>query len=152
MTLNRRSFLSSSFASTFASSLAVGAGPSWRGNLWAQLESMPSKLPERSLFEQNEDAYWRELRKQFLIPADEIYLNNGTVGSSPAPVLRAVFEVMRRARSSTRRIPKTIPSGDTRRGTSFAIRWLRLSAATATRSRCSEMPPKPIATSPMALT
>jgi len=86
--LNRRSFLSSSFAS----SLAVGAGLAWRGNLWAQLESLPSKLPERSLFDQNEDAYWHELRKQFLIPPDEIYLNNGTVGSSPAPVLRAVFE------------------------------------------------------------
>jgi isopenicillin-N epimerase len=91
--LNRRSFLSS----TFASSLAVGAGLAWpgnarRGNLWAQLDSLPSKLPDRSLFDQNQDAYWRELRKQFLIPADEIYLNNGTVGSSPAPVLRAVFE------------------------------------------------------------
>ena len=86
--LNRRSFLSSSFAS----SLAVGAGLGWRGNLWAQLEALPSKLPERSLFDSNQDAYWRELRRQFLIPADEIYLNNGTVGSSPAPVLRAVFE------------------------------------------------------------
>src|SRR5208337_1508244 len=43
--LNRRSFLSSSFAS----SLAVGAGLAWRGNLWAQLESLPSKLPARSL-------------------------------------------------------------------------------------------------------
>jgi isopenicillin-N epimerase len=86
--LNRRSFLSSSFAS----SLALGAGLSWRGNLWAQLESLPSKLPDRSLFDQNEEAYWSELRKQYLIPADELYLNNGTVGSSPAPVLRAVFE------------------------------------------------------------
>jgi len=91
--LNRRRFLSSSFTS----SLAVGAGLAWpenvwRGHLWAQLESLPSKLPDRSLFDQDEDAYWRELRKQFLIPADEIYLNNGTVGSSPAPVLRAVFE------------------------------------------------------------
>ncbi len=86
--LNRRRFLSSSLASSFA----VGAGVAWRGNLWAQLEALPSKIPDRSLYEQNEDAYWRELRKQFLIPADEIYLNNGTVGSSPAPVLRAVFE------------------------------------------------------------
>jgi len=32
------------------------------------------------------------MRKQFLIPEDEIYLNNGTVGSSPAPVLRAIFD------------------------------------------------------------
>jgi selenocysteine lyase/cysteine desulfurase len=91
--LDRRTFLSS----TFASSLVAGAGLAapenvWRRNLWAQLESLPSKPPDRSLFDQNEDAYWREVRKQFLIPADEIYLNNGTVGSSPAPVLRAVFE------------------------------------------------------------
>jgi len=86
--LSRRNFLSKSFAS----SLAVGAGLTWRGNLWAQLEALPKNLPERSLFDQNEDAYWRELRKQFLIPPDEIYLNNGTVGSSPAPVLRAVLE------------------------------------------------------------
>ena len=82
--LNRRSFLSSS--------LAVSAGLTLRGGLWAQLQSLPSKLPERSLYDSNEDAYWSELRKQFLIPADEVYLNNGTVGSSPAPVLRAVFE------------------------------------------------------------
>lgn len=85
---NRRSFLTSSLASSFA---LTSIAP-WRGNLWAQLESLPTRLPDRSLYDSNEDAYWRELRKQFLIPADEVYLNNGTVGSSPAPVLRAVFE------------------------------------------------------------
>jgi isopenicillin-N epimerase len=103
--LNRRNFLSSSFAS----SLAVGAGLAWRGNLWAQLESLPSKLPDRSLFDQNEDAYWRELRQQFLIPADEIYLNNGTVGSSPAPVLRAVFEGYENHREAERGRPEDYP-------------------------------------------
>jgi isopenicillin-N epimerase len=82
--LNRRGFLSSS--------LALGAGIALPQSLWAQLASLPTKLPDRSRFESNEDAYWRELRKQFLIPADEVYLNNGTVGSSPAPVLRAIFE------------------------------------------------------------
>jgi len=85
--LNRRTFLSSTFAST----LAATAIPK-RTYLWAQLQSLPTHLPDRSLLDQNEDAYWRELRQQFLIPGDEIYLNNGTVGSSPAPVLRAVFE------------------------------------------------------------
>jgi hypothetical protein len=102
--LNRRSFLSSSFAS----SLALGAGLAGRENLWAQLESLPPKLPDRSLFDQNEDAYWSELRKQYLIPADEIYLNNGC-----APCLK----VMKSASSSTRPIPKTIPPGDTPPGT-----------------------------------
>src|ERR1035437_6065821 len=32
------------------------------------------------------------MRRQFIIPEDEVYLNNGTVGSSPAPVLRAIFD------------------------------------------------------------
>jgi len=85
---DRRSFLSSSLAS----SLALTTTLAQRGRLWAQLELLPTRLPDRSLYDSNEDAYWRELRKQFLIPADEVYLNNGTVGSSPAPVLRAVFD------------------------------------------------------------
>jgi len=86
--LNRRGFLSSSLATSIAASTTLA----WRGKLWAQLESMPAHLPDRSLYDSSEDAYWRELRKQYLIPSDEVYLNNGTVGSSPAPVLRAVFE------------------------------------------------------------
>src|SRR6202521_4778002 len=83
--LDRRNFLAGS-ATGLAAMLA------FRGNLLAQLADAPSALPDRSLFDKNEEAYWAELRKQFLIPADEIYLNNGTVGSSPAPVLRAIFD------------------------------------------------------------
>ena len=52
----------------------------------------PPPMPERTLFESDEEAYWSEVRKQFLIPDDEVYLNNGTVGSSPMPVLKAVID------------------------------------------------------------
>src|SRR5438874_2205886 len=82
--INRRGFLSSS--------LALGASLGLPRSLWAQLSAAPTQLPDRALYDSNEDAYWREIRKQFLIPPDEIYLNNGTVGSSPAPVLRAILE------------------------------------------------------------
>ncbi len=51
----------------------------------------PAKLPDPAAFP-NEDPFWAEMRKQFLIPSDEVYLNNGTVGSSPWPVLNAVFD------------------------------------------------------------
>ena len=82
--LNRRRFFS-------ASGAALAGAWALRGNLFAQAQQAPP-LPAAALFDKNEDEYWAEVRKQFLIPADEIYLNNGTVGSSPAPVLRAIFD------------------------------------------------------------
>ncbi|HWW17594.1 MAG TPA: aminotransferase class V-fold PLP-dependent enzyme [Candidatus Saccharimonadales bacterium] len=85
--VDRRGFLSS-----FAGVAAVGAALNVRGELFAQLAQAPAQLPDRGLYDSNEEAYWTEMRKQFLIPADEVYLNNGTVGSSPVPVLRAVFD------------------------------------------------------------
>jgi len=99
--LNRRSFLAntSGLAATFA----------FRDGLFAQLEKAPSSLPDRKLYENNEDAYWSELRKQFLIPEDEVYLNNGTVGSSPAPVLRAVFDGYNETEKMAQRDPEDYP-------------------------------------------
>jgi isopenicillin-N epimerase len=85
--VDRRGFLSS-----FAGAVAAGTALNFGGELFAQLAQAPSQLPDRGPYESNEEAYWTELRKQFLIPADEVYLNNGTVGSSPAPVLRAIFD------------------------------------------------------------
>jgi isopenicillin-N epimerase len=85
--IDRRGFLSS-FAGAAAATSVLGIASPSRG----LLEQAPSQLPERSLYDSDEEKYWAELRKQFLIPADEVYLNNGTVGSSPAPVLRAVFD------------------------------------------------------------
>ena len=85
--VDRRGFLS-----TFAGAAVAGASLGFGGELLARLAQAPGQLPDRGLYDSNEEAYWTELRKQFLIPADEVYLNNGTVGSSPAPVLRAVFD------------------------------------------------------------
>ena len=82
--LNRRHFFCTA-ASGIAASLAL------RGNLIAQLERTPP-LPDHTLLDTNEAAYWDGMRKQFLIPEGEVYLNNGTVGSSPVPVLRAIFD------------------------------------------------------------
>jgi selenocysteine lyase/cysteine desulfurase len=81
--LDRRSFLASA-------AIAGAAAPFTAEAMAATLTSVA--LPGADLFGKNEDAYWAQLRKQFLIPTDVINLNNGTVGSSPRPVLKAVFD------------------------------------------------------------
>src|SRR6516165_6144787 len=99
--MDRRRFVSS----------ALGMAGAWAvaPSLFAQLEGVPSSLPPHSLLEMDADAYWAEMRKQFLIPPDMIYLNNGTVGSSPAPVLRAVFQGYEEAEKLSQKDPEDYP-------------------------------------------
>jgi selenocysteine lyase/cysteine desulfurase len=85
--IDRRGFLSS-FAGMAGAASSLGLPPEWN----PLFEQEAPKLPDPALYDSNEEAYWTEWRKQFLIPADEVYLNNGTVGSCPMPVLRAVFD------------------------------------------------------------
>jgi isopenicillin-N epimerase len=82
--VNRRNFIS-------ASAAATGALPCF-AVFAAAVTQPPALFPSAALYEKDEEAYWTEVRKQFLIPSDEVYLNNGTVGSSPWPVLKAVFD------------------------------------------------------------
>jgi len=101
--IDRRGFLSS-----VAGIAAAGAAgfPEVCKDILGQA---PEKLPERALYDTNEEAYWTEIRKQFLIPEDEVYLNNGTVGSSPVPVLRAVFESYRQSEMLAESNPEDYP-------------------------------------------
>jgi len=87
MMVDRRGFLSS-FAGLAGTAGALSLARDWP----ALFEQEAPKLPDSALYSSHEEAYWGELRKQFLIPRDEVYLNNGTVGSSPMPVLRAIFD------------------------------------------------------------
>ena len=89
--LNRRKFLFHSAGAV--AGIAVGSQLGAQQG-WAQQANgnPPAALPSPDLYTKDQDRYWREIRKQFLIPRDEVYLNNGTVGSSPMPVLQAVFD------------------------------------------------------------
>jgi selenocysteine lyase/cysteine desulfurase len=95
--MDRRRFLTT--GTGFATALLLQNG------LFAQLDKAPSALPAAGLYQTDQEAYWGQVRQQFLIPGDEVYLNNGTVGSSPAPVLRAIFD----AYSMTERMDQEDP-------------------------------------------
>ena len=103
--LDRRRFLLSS-----AAIAAVTGLPSTFAHAAAarECDEYPP-LPRRDLYERDQEAYWTELRKQFVIPADEVYLNNGTVGSSPRPVLRAIFDAYRQTEQMAQQDPEDYP-------------------------------------------
>jgi selenocysteine lyase/cysteine desulfurase len=104
--VDRRSFLSS-----FAGVAALGSSglPAMPEACQDVLAQFPQKLPDRSLYDTDEEAYWSEVRKLFLIPEDQVYLNNGTVGSSPIPVLRAVFDGYRDSEMLAQSDPEDYP-------------------------------------------
>lgn len=98
---DRRAFLRNSAALAVALTLTP--------KILAQMSAAPASLPGNALFERDPDAYWAELRKQFLIPEDEVYLNNGTVGSSPRPVLQAIFDAYEQTEKLAQAEPEDYP-------------------------------------------
>ena len=102
--INRRGFLSS-LAGAAGVAGAFGLPAAWP----KLLEQTPKHLPDKALHDSNEESYWGEIRKQFLIPANEVYLNNGTVGASPAPVLRAIFHAYNREERMDQHNPEDYP-------------------------------------------
>ncbi len=97
--LDRRSFLSVAAATAGAVAL----------DQCASAQATSASLPSRSLYDHDENAYWAEIRKLFPLPADEIYLNNGTNGVCPQPVLNAVFEGYRTTERMDQRDPEDYP-------------------------------------------
>jgi len=102
--VDRRGFLSS-FAGFAGTAGALRLARDWP----ALAEQEAPKLPDRALYSSDEEAYWGQLRKQFLIPPDEVYLNNGTVGSSPLPVLRAIFDGYNETEKMAQQDPEDYP-------------------------------------------
>jgi isopenicillin-N epimerase len=52
------------------------------------------RLPDDNLFATDPERYWAELRRQWVLAADHINLNCGSMGCSPLPVLRATIDHM----------------------------------------------------------
>jgi len=83
--MNRRDFMQrSALAAAF-----LGITPGQTRRCFGD-EAPP--VPSRDLYRSDPDRYWAELRRQWLLAADRINLNCGSVGCTPLPVLRAMIE------------------------------------------------------------
>ena len=55
-------------------------------------------LPDEALFRRDPEAYWLKVREdQFYLPGWRSFLNNGSLGVAPRPVLAAVFDYLTRS-------------------------------------------------------
>ncbi|HEY0673398.1 MAG TPA: aminotransferase class V-fold PLP-dependent enzyme [Longimicrobiales bacterium] len=79
----------------------------------------PLLLDGRIDFSGGQDA-WARVRDYFLIPRDRIYLNVGTLGAQPRPVVHAVID-------ATRRVAESVPAG---------INWEKIKQGTAQLLDC----------------
>lgn len=84
----------------FLKQLAGGAvaAAAWPGELDAIAARLAAAGPQQG------EAFWQQLRNEFLIPEDRLFLNVGTLGPQPRVVVDAVVE-------TTRRVAMTYPPG-----------------------------------------
>ncbi len=59
-------------------------------------------LPDAGLSERDPEKYWKRIRdEQFLLPDRRVFLNNGSLGVAPKPVVRAVIDYLERGAALT---------------------------------------------------
>ncbi len=83
--LNRRAF----FQRAAAGSVLFGLPLARAEQVFGQ---EPPALPSAKLLGSDPDRYWAKLRRQWLLAADRINLNCGSVGCTPLPVLHAMID------------------------------------------------------------
>lgn len=61
-----------------------------------------SPLPDAALHQSDPEKYWGRIRaEQFFLPAGRVFMNNGSLGVAPRPVLRAVAEYLEHSAALT---------------------------------------------------
>lgn len=59
-------------------------------------------LPSKTLLEKDAEQYWKQIRtEQFLLPDWRVFLNNGSLGIAPKPVLSAVTDYLTQSAALT---------------------------------------------------
>lgn len=83
----RREFLRRS-----AVAAAVFGLPRAKAEQYFDSDTAGPAMPPRELLDTDAERYWAELRRQWLLAADRVNLNCGSVGCTPLPVLRAMID------------------------------------------------------------
>jgi isopenicillin-N epimerase len=86
--LHRREFIQ---RSAIAAAL-LGIPLSRAAQAIGQITVEKPPMPAPDLFASDPARYWAEMRRQWLLAADHVNLNCGSVGCTPLPVLRAMIE------------------------------------------------------------
>jgi isopenicillin-N epimerase len=92
--LQRREFLQRSAVAAAVFGLPMAKAEQYFGD-----ERAGPAMPRRELFDSDPERYWAELRRQWLLAADRVNLNCGSVGCTPLPVLRAMIDHILQAES-----------------------------------------------------
>lgn len=80
--LNRRSLLT-----------RLGAAALFAGFSFPEESLQAGALPSKELLKRDPDRYWARIRsRQFVLPEWRVFLNPGSLGPMPRPVLKAVFD------------------------------------------------------------
>jgi isopenicillin-N epimerase len=70
--------------------------------LSAAVTAAPAPLPEAALRNSSPEAYWKRIRDdQFLLPGWRCFMNNGSLGITPKPIVAAIATYLERAAALT---------------------------------------------------
>jgi len=59
-------------------------------------------LPKKTLFDEHPESFWNQLRdEQFVLPDKRVFLNTGSLGVAPKPVLKTISDYIERAAALT---------------------------------------------------
>jgi selenocysteine lyase/cysteine desulfurase len=108
--VSRRRFLGGSAAAAVGAWAAGGISPAVSAQRGGRANAPPPPtLASLKTMDPNDEAFWRVVRRQYNIVDGLTYMNNGTLGPMPQPVIDANIRYFREAAEDPHALPSTEP-------------------------------------------